>query len=316
MSFTTQIKEEITQDKGQKSVLIALLSAYIRNNGDFLKENITMTTENKFLVDYIVEIIKQLYQKELKVEVIENLNFSKKDLYQISIPKTENKILEDLGVYDEQKNYLETVPEYIVGANEEIRGYLKGAFLAVGSINDPKTSRYHMELLVSKPKESVFIQKLLNLFDLNAKILSREKGYMIYIKEAEKISDFIKILGANKAVMYYEDVRVYRDKKNKTNRLNNCEQANMDKIIQNASSQLEDIDIIEKNDAVMLLDDKVKEALKYRKEYPEASLKELAEIISLETNKSITKSGLNHRLKKIKELADSFRKIDKEKVQR
>ena len=166
--------------------------------------------------------------------------------------------------------------------------------------------------MVTFPEEAVFVQKLLNLFDLNAKILNREKGYMIYIKEAEKISDFLKILRANKAVMYYEDVRVYRDQKNKTNRLNNCEQANMDKVIQTATTQLEQIRIIEENDGLMLLDDKTKETLKYRKKYPEASLKELSEIISLETNKPITKSGLSHRLRKIKELAENLEKITKE----
>ena len=312
MSFTVQIKEEISNIKSTKSELIAELSAYIRNNGVFSKENIIMTTENKFLVDHIIESIKSIYQIDLQVEIIENLNFSKKDLYQITITKKEVSLLRDLGILDDKNHDLELIPNYIVGANEEIRAYLRGVFLGTGSINDPKTSRYHMELLINKPQESVFIQKLLNLFDLNAKILSRDKGYMIYIKEAEKISDFLKILGANKAVMYYEDVRVYRDKKNKTNRLNNCEQANMDKIIETATSQLEDIDIIEKNDGIMLLDEKVKEALSYRKKYPESSLKELAEIISLETNKSITKSGLNHRLRKIKELADSFRKMKNE----
>ena len=165
-----------------------------------------------------------------------------------------------------------------------------------------------MELLISNPDEAVFIQRMLNIFELNAKILNREKGYMIYIKEAEKISDYLKILGANKAVMYYEDVRVYRDQKNKTNRLNNCEQANMDRIFETANIQLEQIKIIEENDGVMLLDDKTKEALEYRKKYPEASLKELAEIISLETSKSITKSGLNHRMRKIKDLALRLKK--------
>ena len=132
---------------------------------------------------------------------------------------------------------------------------------------------------------------------------------MIYIKEAEKISDFLKILGANKAVLYYEDVRIYRDQKNKTNRLNNCEQANIDKIIQTASEQLNQIKIIEENDGLMLLDDRTRETLEYRKKYPEASLKELAEIITLETNKSITKSGLNHRLRKIKELSEKMKKL-------
>ena len=312
MSFTTTVKEEITSIKSSKSELIAELSAYIRNNGNITKKEITMTTENHFLVEHILESLKSLYQVEAKVDIIENLNFSKNDLYQITLLK-ENSYLQDLGVLDNNGNYLETVPNYIVGANEEIRGYLRGIFLSTGSMNDPKTSRYHMELLVERPQESVFVQKLLNLFDLNAKILNRDKGYMIYIKEAEKISDFLKIMGTNKAVMYYENVRVYRDKKNNTNRLNNMEQANMDKVIETATAQLEDIEVIENNDGLMLLDDKLKEVLEYRKKYPEASSKELAEIISLETNKSITKSGLNHRLRKIRDLADKFRKMEQEK---
>ncbi|MBQ9019610.1 MAG: DNA-binding protein WhiA [Bacilli bacterium] len=311
MSYTVSIKEEISNINSNKSELIAELSGYIRNNGDISKDKITMTTENNFIVERVTNTIKDIYDIKPTVKIIENLNFSKKNLYQITISENTNTILKTLGIVDDNNNYLDTVPNYIVGGNEEIRGYLRGVFNGVGSINDPKKSRYHMELLMSRPEESVFVQKLLNLFDLNAKILNRDKGYMIYIKEAEKISDFLKILGANKAVMYYEDVRVYRDKKNKTNRLNNCEQANMDKIIETATAQLEDIDVIEKNDGVVLLDDKVKEVLNYRKKYPEASLKELAEIISLETNKSITKSGLNHRLRKLKELADGFRKMNK-----
>ncbi len=312
MSFTVSIKEEIVGIQSTKSELMAELSAYIRNNGDFSKNKITMTSENKFLVDHIVDTIKELFQVETEVEVIENLNFSKKELYQMTLNKDSYSMLQSLGIYDEENHYIDTVPNYIVGGNEEIRGYLRGVFLGVGSINDPKKSRYHMELLVERPNESVFVQKLCNLFDLNAKILNRDKGFMIYIKEAEKISDFIKIIGANKAVMYYEDVRVYRDKKNNTNRLNNMEQANMDRIIETATSQLEDIEIIEKNDGLMLLDDKVKEVLEYRKKYPETSLKELSEIISIETNKPITKSGLNHRLRKIKDLADRFRKMKQE----
>ena len=310
MSFTTNIKEEISSFKNTKSELIAELSGYIRNNGNIQDNMITMSTENKWIMERVTKSLKDFYNIDIPIETVENLNFSKKDLYQIKISLTNDKCLKELGIIDDNNEYLETIPSYIVGANEEIRGYLRGVFLACGSINDPKTSRYHMELLVERPSEAVFVQQLLNLFDLNAKILNRDKGYMIYIKEAERISDFIKIIGANKAVLYYEDIRVYRDKKNNTNRLNNMEQANMDKVIETANSQLKDIEIIEKNDGLVLLDDKVLIALKYRKKYPEASLKELAEIISLETNKSITKSGLNHRLKKIEDLANQFRKMN------
>lgn len=308
MSYTITIKEEISEIKNTKSEMIAELSGYIRNNGTITDNKIAITTENKFLVERVTNHLKNLYDVTPKIEIIENLNFSKNDLYQITIENNLKVILKDLCIFDKENNYIETVPTYLIGANEEIRAYIRGVFFATGSINDPKTSRYHMELLVSRPEEAVFVQRLLNIFDLNAKILNREKGYMIYIKEAEKISDFIKIIGANKAVMYYENVRVYRDQKNKTNRLNNCEQANMDRIFETANEQLEQIKIIEENDGLMLLDDKTKEALEYRKKYPEASLKELAEIISLETTKSITKSGLNHRMRKIKDLAQRLQK--------
>ena len=188
----------------------------------------------------------------------------------------------------------------------ETKAYLKGVFLNGGSINDPKTSRYHMEILIDYPEEAVFVQKVLNSYNLNIKMLNRDRSYMLYLKEAEKISDFLKIVDANNSVLYYEDVRIYRDKKNQTNRLNNCEQANTDRIIASALEQLNQIEILKKNNAIDLLDDKTKEALYYREKYKEASLKELSEKIAVETGRFISKSGLNHRFRKIKELASKF----------
>ena len=308
MSYTVRIKEEISKIESTKPEMIAELSGFVRNNATFIDGSLSLTTENTDTLERIKLFVKTLYNVEVEITVIDNLNFSKKDLYSITFEEHQDKILKALAYIDENNEFIKVPPTYIVGGNEEIRAYLRGVFFSSGSINDPKTSRYHMELLISNPDEAVFIQKLLNLFELNAKILNREKGYMIYIKEAEKISDYLKILGANKAVMYYEDVRVYRDQKNKTNRLNNCEQANMDRIFETANLQLEQIKTIEENGGESLLDDKTKEALDYRKKYPEASLKELAEIISLETGKPITKSGLNHRMRKIKELATRLKK--------
>lgn len=309
MSYTIEIKKEISEIKGTNSEMIAELSGFIRNNAYLNNNTLYLTTENEFTIERLTSFFKKLYEVELNVEVKDNLNFNKKNLYLLSTNSKVDLILKDIGYYDNNNNYLETPPTYIVGANEEIRAYLRGTFLCTGSINNPKTSRYHMELLISKPNEAVFIQKLLNIFDLNAKILNREKGYMIYIKEAEKISDYIRILGANRAVLFFKDARIYREKKNQTNRLNNCEQANMDKVFLTAEKQLEQIKIIEESDSYELLDDRTKQAFDYRKKYPESSLKELSEIITLETGKSITKSGLNHRFRKIKELAKQLEKI-------
>ncbi len=307
MSYTTKIKNEIITLREEASEKIAFLSGFIRNNGLVEDKILYLTTENPFIKDKLVEEIESIYEIDVEVEIKNSMNFSKNDLFLIKVHEKLDFILEDIGFYKNQE-YLENPPEYIVGANEEIRAYLRGVFLSQGSINDPKTSRYHMELLIDKPTEAIFIQKLLNIFDLNAKILNRDKGYMIYIKEAERISDFLKIIGAVKAVLYFEDVRIYHDKKNHTNRLNNCEQANTDKIVSSAQTQLKNIEILEENVAIELLDDKTKEALEYRKKYPEASLKELSEIITLETNNKITKSGLNHRFRKINELATRLKK--------
>ena len=307
MSFRKKIKNEISEIYDTRSEMIAELSGFIRNNGYLEDEILYLTTENKFIAERIVKFLRDIYDISVKIGKKDNVNFSKTKLNLLTIDSKINKILQDVGYFSNNNTYLDTPPTYIVGANEEIRAYLRGAFLCQGSINDPKSS-YHMEFLVDRPDESVFIQRLLNIFDLNAKILSRSNGYMIYIKEADKISDFLKIIRAHNAVLYFEDIRVYHQEKNIANRLNNCEQANIDKIIQTANIQLKYIEIIEKNSSLELLDDKTKEVLEYTKKNPKASLKELSEIISLETNKPITKSGLNHRFRKMKELAERLEK--------
>ena len=310
MSYTTRIKEQILNNISSKSEIIAELSGYIRNNGHNTPNGFQLTTENSGICDRIEKQIETIYEVKLKKEIKDSLNFSKNDLLVLTLEEKKDFILEDIGYQDKNGVYLERPPQYIVGANEEIRAYLKGVFLTSGSINDPRTSRYHMELLIEQAGEAVFVQKLLNLFDLNVKILTRDKGYMLYIKEADKISDFLKLIKATQSVLYFENQRIYRNKKNQANRLNNCEQANMDKVVATATSQLDDIAIIEDNLGKSLLDDKTQEALEYRKKYPEASLKELSEIISLETGNPISKSGLNHRFRKIKDLANRFKKME------
>lgn len=313
MSYTVRIKDEIASIDCTKSEMIAELSGFIRNNGTLSDGTIILTTENVKTKERIEYFLREAYEVSSIVEIKDSLNFSKKDLYVININDKVDLILKDIGYTDNAGNNLSTPPTYIVGANEEIRAYLRGVFLSCGSINDPKTSRYHMELLIYYPEEAIFVQKLLNIFDLNAKILNRDKGYMIYIKEADKISDYLKLLGATKAVLYFEDVRAYRVQKNKANRLNNCEQANMDKVFATAVEQLAQIDIIERTGSLDLLDERTQIALEFRKKYPESSLKELSEIITVETGKPLTKSGLAHRLRKIKELAERLKKQESNK---
>lgn len=307
MSFTTTIKEEISRIPNTRSESIAELSGFFRNNGTCTDTTIDLVTENATVAKRIYQLIKDLYDITCEIENRKSLNFSKNNLYLIMINEKVNFILKDLSIINENGEFLDTPNEFIVDSEDEIRAYLRGAFLAKGSINDPKTARYHLELLIEELEEAKFISNLLNGFDLNSKILSRDKGYMVYIKESEKIGDFLRIISANQAVLYYEDIRIYRDHKNMTNRLNNCEQANIDKVVETATKQIEDIEYLKENLGIELLDEKTKEAIEYRLKYPESSLLELSEIISYETGKPITKSGLNHRFRKVRELANKMK---------
>lgn len=300
MSFTGTVKNEITTFKLTETAKIALISGFFRNNYQIINDSIAVSSESDSVINYLKDLLDSYEEISYKEEFLDNNNFSKNKLKALIIIKGNDFVKETFCIEND------VVPSYLVDLDDEIRGYLRGVFLSSGSINDPKTSRYHLEFLISEGDEAVFVQKLLNTYSLNVKLLSRDKGFMLYIKEADKISDFLKIIGCSKAVLYYEEIRVYRDAKNKTNRLNNCEQANMDRVLETAMEQLNYIKVLEDNMGVELLDDKTKEALEYRKKYQEASLKELSEIISLETGKKITKSGLNHRFRKIKELALKF----------
>ena len=307
MSFTTTIKEEISRIKNTRSETISELSGFLRNNGTCTDDTIDLITENATVAKRIYQLMKEIYDITCEIETRKSMNFSKNNLYLIMINEKVDIILKDLSIIDEKNNFLETPNEYIVDSEEETRAYLRGTFLSKGSINDPKTARYHLEFLIDEKEEADFISKLLNDFELNSKVLSRDKGYMVYVKEAEKIGDFLRIISANQAVLYYEDIRIYRDHKNMTNRLNNCEQANTDKIVETATKQIEDIEYLKEAIGLDLLDDKTKEAVEYRLKYPESSLLELSEIISYETGKPITKSGLNHRFRKIRDLVNKMK---------
>ncbi|MDY6015368.1 MAG: DNA-binding protein WhiA [Bacilli bacterium] len=311
MSFTSEIKNETSMLNLTQSEKIAELSAFIRSNGKIFDDYIELYTENIKIAKRMFSFIKDLYNVNCEIENRSNQLFTKKNIYYVYIKEKKQMILEDLSIIDQNGNYLETVSEYIVGSLDEIKAYIRGSFYARGSINDPKTSQYHLEFLYDNKFEAVFIQRLLNEFELNAKILMREKKYMVYIKDSDDISDFLKLIGASQGVMYYENIRALKEQKNITNRLNNCEQANTDKILMSSNEQIKDINLIVEKLGEEFLDEKLLEAANYRCKYPESSLLELSEIMSMETGKNITKSGLNHRFRKIKEIASRLRSNDK-----
>ena len=309
MSFTSNVKEEVTRIETSKLESISELSAIIRISAT-LNKDINIIVENNAVARRTFKLIKSIYGLSPSITV-RNKKLGKGLTYILNIKNNKKEILEDLSILDGDK-YLSIPKEYLISDEDELRAYLRGVFLVSGSVNDPKTSRYHLEFVLDTKEYSDFISKLLNSYELNSKVIKREKNYTVYIKEAEKISDFLRIIKGFSAVMYFEDIRIYRDHKNMTNRLNNCEQANTDKIFMTANRQIKDIEKLYELDVVDMLDEKLREVIEYRMKYKESSLQELADIISLETGTEISKSGLNHRFRKIKEILEKIESKNKQ----
>ena len=305
MTFSTEVKNEITKLESTKLELISELSGVVRNSSE-IEPYIKITIENNSVARRIFKLFKDIYEVTPTITVRQRYGFNKGINYILEIKHKNSEILNDLSIVDKDGNYLNIPKTYIVNDEELARAYLRGLFISTGSINDPKTSRYHLEFIINDKDYANYISKLLNDFNLNSKVIKREKNYMVYIKEAERISDYLRIIKAYNAVMYFEDIRIYRDHKNMTNRLNNCEQANMDKIFLTSSRQIKDIEKLKEYDIIDLLDEKIKEVITYRLKYPEVSLQELSDIITSSTGNKITKSGLNHRFRKIREIVTNI----------
>ena len=305
MSFSMNIKDEISRIDEGKTEKIAELSAIVRNSGT-IDNNLKIIIENNSVARRVFKLFKEIYDVTAIITVRRRTGLSNNLIYILTINKKYQDILKDLSIYDKNNNYLEVPHDYIISDIDDIRAYLRGVFMTCGSVNDPKTSRYHLELVVDTNNYAKFINKILNDLKLNSKIIRREKNYMVYIKESEKISDFLRLIKSYNGVMYFEDIRIYRDHKNMTNRLNNCEKANMDKIFITANNQIKEIEKLKKHKLIDTLEPKIKEVIEYRLKYPESSLSELASIMTDELGYKISKSGLNHRFRKIKNIVSKL----------
>ena len=308
MTFSSKIKQEISLLECSRAEYISELSGIIRTCAEIKIYNIKVHTENKFVANRIFGLFKILYDINLNISLRKNYNFKKNEIYVLELKRDTLKVLKDLGIINDKNEFLIIPNEALLSDEELKRAYLRGAFLVSGSLNDPKTSRYHLEFLINDTEYAHFLNDLLNNSGLNSKILHRKKGYMIYIKESEKISDFLRLIRAYNGVMYYEEVRVYREKVNITNRLNNCEQANVERTIATSNNLIRDINYIKEKNMFDLLDDKVKESADFRIRFPDSSLSQLSNIISNELGIKVSKSCLNHRYRKIKELAENLKK--------
>ena len=311
LSFSSNVKEEISQRFGNaRHCNIAELSALLNICGYIgrFREKfcVKIQTDNSLVARKYFTLVQKTFKINCNVTVRKNHFHHSNSTYILTITKKADveKILTATGILlDNQKKICNCCYAPIVYSACCKRAYIRGAFLAIGSMNDPQKN-YHLEFVYTQPKKAEALKELLHTFGLEAKMVKRKEHFVLYLKEGEQIADILNIMQAHIALLNLENVRVVKDMRNHVNRKVNCETANLNKTVAASVKQLEDIQYIRTKKAWESLPENLLETAQLRLQYPEASLKELGLLM----NPPMGKSGINHRLKKISDIAEEMRK--------
>ncbi|HLS53802.1 MAG TPA: DNA-binding protein WhiA [Tissierellaceae bacterium] len=310
MSFSASTKNEICRIPIEEfCCALAELAAFVRMSGTIKilggkQINLNFTTENAAIARRIFTILKELYDTEVQVVVRRNRQLKKNNNYLIMVNNSSisKRILKDVGFIDKSNqtllNSFYKVDGNLIGNRCCKRSYIRASFLGGGSISNPEKS-YHLELVTSNQEHGKDLSKIINSFGLKSKIVLRKDNHVIYIKEGEQIVDFLNIVGAHQALLKFEDIRVLKDVRNNINRLVNCETANLGKTIDASMRQIEDIKLVQRRLGLNKLPKNLREVAELRLSHREASLKEIGKML----NPPVSKSGVNHRFRKITQIA-------------
>ena len=279
MSFSTELKEEISKTENlsnKEAVKYELIGYLISSNITEEKNKIKFNTENEYNINRFSRLLSNIGIND----------------YDISI---QGKLF-IITVNSEQIKLIEYVQEL---SNDQIKWLIRGTYLGAGSINNPE-KKYHLEIGIAQKDDAERLIEYLKLFGIKSNVIEKGNQYSIYIKDGEEISKFLALLGANKSVLKFEEIRVQREMNNKINRIVNCETANLNKTINASIEQVEAIRKLKQSGNFERLDEPLKEIAELRLENPNASLIELGKMLK----KPVGKSGVNYRLKKIMEIAN------------
>ena len=318
MSFSRKVKEELSKQlTPSRHCQIAELAGIIGMCGRIRisednRYKVYIHTENIMVARKYYNLINSLFNTVIEVRVRSNSLYKKGTIYTVVVNDyiVAKKILQVVKLLDNNGEINEnlSVTHNIVIQNQCCkRAFLRGVFLATGSISDPNKA-YHFEITAVTNEKAKQIQDIINVFNLDAKIVLRKKNYVVYIKEGSQIVDILNVMEAPLALMNLENVRILKEMRNSINRKVNCETANINKTVNAATRQIEDILYIKKKVGFGELNESLEEIARLRIENPDLSLVELGALLS----KPIGKSGVNHRLRKLSQIANNLREQIKE----
>lgn len=320
MSFSGQVKEELSrQIHKSRHCRIAEIAAILSFAGrleETEEESILRVyTENLFLARKYFILMKQTFQVTCRIAVRQNIYLHKSRTFVISLSGQEEvgRVLQAVKWRSEKNEDIRTrelVHGILVQKSCCRRAFIRGAFLSAGSMSDPEKS-YHFEIVCTGEEKAGQLMEIINSFDMDAKVVMRKKNHVVYLKEGAQIVDMLNIMEAHVALMNLENVRIIKEMRNSVNRQVNCETANINKTVSAAVRQVEDINYIKHTRGLDSLPDNLREVALIRLQYPQAPLKELGTFLE----PPVGKSGVNHRLRRLCELAEEYRQTDCENMQ-
>lgn len=309
MSFSSKVKGELSLHFGNgRHCEIAETAAFVNicgQTGVFGRDFcIKIQSENFLVVKKCFTLLKNTFNMDTEILIKSS---GKKSVYTLLVrnPRQAESLLQMTGILvadGEEKRVVKRIYSPVVGSICCRRAFIRGAFIAVGSINDPEKN-YHLEFVLNDKETAEQLRDIINTFGLDAKVVERKDHHVVYLKEGEQIVDLLNIMEAPLALMDLENVRIVKEMRNDINRKVNCETANLNKVVGAAVKQLEDIQYIEATIGLSELPEQLEELARIRLEYPDKSLKELGSFLMT----PVGKSGVNHRLRKISSIAETLR---------
>lgn len=303
MSFTVKVKEELFGlDTKSKSELAAIMkmsgSLGIASQGLTL----SITTENAKIARHIYELLLSFYQVKSDIRHHQKTNLRKNRVYTVFLDEKVEDILSDLHLADAFFGIQEGIDPLILSDDEASRAYLRGAFLSNGSMRDPESGKYQLEIVSVYLDHAQGLASLMQRFLLDAKTIERKKGAVTYLQRAEDIMDFLIVVGAMEAMAEFEAVKILRETRNDLNRANNAETANIARTVTASMKTINNIVKIMETSGLESLPIDLQEVAHLRVNHPDYSIQQLADSLS----KPLSKSGVNHRLRKINKIADDL----------
>ena len=312
MSFSSDVKEELSRLIPKpvhcKSAELAAAMMFAGEIGIGTEEKkIIIRTEQVILAKKYFTLIKKIFGFNAVLNIRAQAGGQKSHQYSIILKKDEEvrQVLERVPVFSE-----DLLKEQILGRDCCRRAFIRGAFLAAGSMSNPGKS-YHLEIVCRQPHQAQLLQEVIEGYDLPAKIARRKNRYLVYMKDSERIFDLLNLMEAYRASMELENVRIIKEMRNAANRQYNCDAANINKLVKAASKQIDDIRFLQEHMGLENLSPNLYEAAAARLEHPDVSLQELGNYL----NPPVGKSGVNHRLRKIGAIADELRAKTEEQSQ-